>query len=111
MESNDVTYINQFLFYFQIVAEGDDGPGGIKGIKETFDEKVKIPGRVRLDAEGTKLFRTDIQNDPNKINEFFEKLTLELANAIPISPERVTTSKKFQIDTSVDPEQIILSID
>ena len=64
-----------------------------------------------MNAEGTDLFRTVIKNDPNKINEFFEKLTLELANTIPISPKRVTTSKKFQFDTSVDPRQIILSID
>ena len=82
-------------------------------MKEKYKKQVNassINGQVRLNAEGTDLFRKVIKNDPNKFNEFFEKLKLELADAIPISSERVTTSKKFQIDTSVNPERIILSI-
>ena len=66
-------------------------------------------GQVRLTENGTKFFRS-IQGDKGKLDEFFEKLTLEMANAIPISPNRVTTNQRFQIDTEADPEQILLSI-
>ena len=41
---------------------------------------------------------------------FYEKLRKELANAIPVSPERITSNEKIETDSSVTPKQTLLSI-
>lgn len=68
-----------------------------------------IDGKVRLTSDGTLHFKS-IKNDDLKRKEFFNNLTLELAKAIPVSPGRITTHGRHEIDTSVSPEQYILSI-
>jgi hypothetical protein len=68
-----------------------------------------IDGKVRLTTDGTSYFKS-IKHDKIKRKEFFDNLRLELAKAIPVSSERITTSGRHQIDTTVSPEQYILSI-
>ncbi|GBC05207.1 hypothetical protein RclHR1_00610019 [Rhizophagus clarus] len=65
-----------------------------------------IDGKV---TDGTTYFKT-FENDKLKREEFFNNLTFELAKAIPVDPERITSNKRNEIDTSVSPEQYILSI-
>ncbi|CAG8503331.1 5032_t:CDS:10 [Funneliformis mosseae] len=73
------------------------------------DEKSsdKITGRVRLTAEGTFVYES-LDEDGRK--DFYANLMRELAYAIPISQNRITTNGKFETDPSVSPKQIILSI-
>ncbi|RGB30786.1 hypothetical protein C1646_764885 [Rhizophagus diaphanus] len=81
-------------------------------IKEKYQKKVNstsINGKVRLTLDGTNYFKS-IKNDKIKRKEFFNNLTKELAKAIPVSSERVTSSERHEIDTSVSPQQYILSI-
>jgi len=63
-----------------------------------------------LTSEGTSHFKS-LKDDKFKRKEFFDNLTLELAKAIPVSPERITSNGRHEIDTSVSSEQYILSID
>jgi len=110
MKSKYVTYINIIFFfnYFQIGTKDSDS----NSLKEVFQKKVnssRIDGKVRLTSDGTDFFR-GIKDNKDKVKEFFDKLELELANAVPISPERITTKQRFQIDTSVNPNRIILSV-
>jgi hypothetical protein len=62
-----------------------------------------------LTVEGTAYFKS-FKHDKIKRKEFFDKLTQELAKAIPVSPERITTNGRHEIDTSVSPEQYIISL-
>ncbi|PKY51378.1 hypothetical protein RhiirA4_424468 [Rhizophagus irregularis] len=81
-------------------------------IKEKYQKKVNstsINGKVRLTLDGTNYFKS-IKNDKIKRKEFFGNLTQELAKAIPVSLERVTSSERHEIDTSVSSKQYILSI-
>ncbi|CAG8639214.1 1493_t:CDS:10 [Funneliformis mosseae] len=73
------------------------------------DEKNsdKIAGRVRLTVNGTALFES---LDKVGRNDFYTKLRHELAYAIPISQDRITTNGRVETDHSVSPNQIILSI-
>jgi hypothetical protein len=71
-----------------------------------------INGKVRLTVEGTVHFKS-FKDDKLKREEFFGNLKVELAKAIPVSPERIITNGKYELDTSVSsdqPEQYILSI-
>ncbi|CAG8457748.1 3633_t:CDS:10 [Funneliformis mosseae] len=74
------------------------------------EEKISdtVKGQVRLTANGTVYFNS--LNESEQKN-FFTKLRQELADAIPVSHERVTTNEKTQIDSSTSPKQIFLSID
>ncbi|CAB4380892.1 unnamed protein product [Rhizophagus irregularis] len=81
-------------------------------LKKKFKEVVNstdIDGKVQLTTDGTSYFKS-IKHDKIKRKEFFDNLRLELAKAIPVSSERITTSGRHQIDTTVSPEQYILSI-
>ncbi|CAG8701209.1 18282_t:CDS:10, partial [Rhizophagus irregularis] len=81
-------------------------------IKEKYRKKVnstRIEGKVRLTLDGTNYFKS-IKHDKIKRKEFFNNLTQELVKAIPVSSERVTSNGRHEIDTSVSPEQYILSI-
>ncbi|CAB4382426.1 unnamed protein product [Rhizophagus irregularis] len=68
-----------------------------------------ISGQVRLSQDGTAFF--DELNRNQRI-EFFNNLTQEIANALAITLGRITTSWKFQIDTSLpnDQKKYLLSI-
>jgi hypothetical protein len=68
-----------------------------------------IDGKIRLTAEGTSYFES-FRYDKIKVKIFFGNLTQELAKAIPVSPEGITTSGRYEIDTSVSSQQYILSI-
>ncbi|PKC08437.1 hypothetical protein RhiirA5_416906 [Rhizophagus irregularis] len=81
-------------------------------LKKKFKEVVNstdIDGKVQLTTDGTSYFKS-IKHDKIKRKEFFDNLRLELAKAIPVSSERITTSGRHQIDTTVSLEQYILSI-
>ncbi|CAB4437910.1 unnamed protein product [Rhizophagus irregularis] len=83
-----------------------------KSISNFYETKVNessIDGKVRLTAEGTTYFKS-FKHDKIKRKEFFDNLTQELAKAVPVGPERITTNYRHEIDTSVSPEQYILSI-
>ncbi|RGB39051.1 hypothetical protein C1646_755031 [Rhizophagus diaphanus] len=83
-----------------------------KSISNYFKTKLNessIDGKVRLTAEGTTYFKS-FKHDKIKVKEFFDNLTQELAKAVPVGPERITTNERHEIDTSVSPEQYILSI-
>jgi len=63
-----------------------------------------------LTPEGTKYFES-LKDDKRK--EFYEKLRKELADAIPVSLERIVTTERVETDTSISsdsPKQIFLSI-
>ncbi|CAB4384420.1 unnamed protein product [Rhizophagus irregularis] len=81
-------------------------------IKDMYEKKVyssSIDGKVRLTAEGTTYFKS-FKHDKIKVREFFDNLTQELAKAIPVGAERITTNGKYKTDTSVLPERYILYI-
>ncbi|PKC02713.1 hypothetical protein RhiirA5_424845 [Rhizophagus irregularis] len=83
-----------------------------KSISTFYETKLNessINGKVRLTAEGTTYFKS-FKHDKIKRKEFFDNLTQELAKAVPVGPERITTNERHEIDTSVSPEQYILSI-
>ncbi|GBC03266.1 hypothetical protein RclHR1_05040007 [Rhizophagus clarus] len=85
---------------------------GSKGITNYYEKKVNassINGKVRLTADATTYFKT-FKHDPIKVKEFFDNLTQELANAVPVSPGRITSNLKHEIDTTVSPEQYVISI-
>ncbi|CAG8514854.1 15559_t:CDS:2, partial [Rhizophagus irregularis] len=75
-----------------LIPEEEKEKGGGSKIKMFFDG---IYGKVKLTKTGTAYFDT---LDPNQINEFFNNLTQELANAV-IS-KRISTNHRFVIDTS-----------
>ncbi|GES73404.1 hypothetical protein GLOIN_2v1869233 [Rhizophagus clarus] len=79
----------------------------IKGEIQRF--LYDINGQVRLTQEGTVFF--DGLSRDQRI-EFFKNLTQEITDALPVTPGRITTSWKFQIDTSLpnDQKQYLLSI-
>ncbi len=85
-----------FLIIFQI-GQDEDKPSD------------SVVGRVRLTPEGTVYFES-LKDDDKRRKEFYEKLREELAIAIPADLERITTTKRVEIDTSVFPKQIFLSI-
>lgn len=66
-----------------------------------------------MTPEATTLFLKPGDTDFNR-EVFYMHLADQLANAIPISPKRITTSGKYEIDATLpkdSPKQIILSID
>ncbi|PKC06050.1 hypothetical protein RhiirA5_400596 [Rhizophagus irregularis] len=83
--------------------------------KSNLKEKIKdmidssINGKVRLTSDGTTYFKS-FKHDKLKRKEFFDNLTSELAKAVPVGSERITTNGRYEIDTSVSPEQYILAI-
>ncbi|GBC40317.2 hypothetical protein GLOIN_2v1834901 [Rhizophagus irregularis DAOM 181602=DAOM 197198] len=83
--------------------------------KSNLKEKIKdmidssINGKVRLTSDGTTYFKS-FKHDKLKRKEFFDNLTSELAKAVPVGSERITTNERYEIDTSVSPEQYILAI-
>ncbi|CAB4477143.1 unnamed protein product [Rhizophagus irregularis] len=82
------------------------------GFSNYYKKKVNasaINGKVLLNVDGTDYFRR-IKDDKIKVKEFFDNLTRELAEAIPVDSERIYTNYKHEIDTSASPEQYILSI-
>ncbi|CAB4437913.1 unnamed protein product [Rhizophagus irregularis] len=82
------------------------------GLSNYYKKKVNatsIDGKVRLTPEGTTDFKS-FKHDKIKVKEFFDNLTHELAKAVPVGPERITTNYRHEIDTSASPEQYILSI-
>jgi len=76
---------------------------------EVREEKSSgsITGMVRLTSEGTAYFEN---LDVVGREAFYIKLRQELANAIPVNPERITTNGNFETDTLVSPKQVRLSI-
>ncbi|RGB30356.1 hypothetical protein C1646_765457 [Rhizophagus diaphanus] len=76
-------------------------------IKEMIDSSIN--GKVRLTSDATINFKS-FKHDKFKREEFFDKLTSELAKAVPVGSERITTNGRYEIDTSVSPEQYILAI-
>ncbi|CAG8457669.1 3629_t:CDS:10 [Funneliformis mosseae] len=74
-------------------------------IEEEFSESAN--GQVRLNEVGTEYFKSLNENDRKT---FFEKLSRELADAIPISHERVTTNERNETDASTPNNQIFLPI-
>ncbi|CAG8525342.1 13012_t:CDS:2 [Funneliformis mosseae] len=68
---------------------------------------VKATGMVRLTTDGTNYF--DKLDNADR-DDFYKKLRQEIAYAIPISPDRITTNGRVETDTTVSPKQIILSI-
>ncbi|PKC02710.1 hypothetical protein RhiirA5_424842 [Rhizophagus irregularis] len=82
------------------------------GLSNYYKKKVNassIDGKVRLTPEGTTDFKS-FKHDRIKVKEFFDNLTHELAKAVPVGQERITTNYRHEIDTSASPEQYILSI-
>ncbi|GES92229.1 hypothetical protein GLOIN_2v1869233 [Rhizophagus clarus] len=73
-------------------------------IKQLFDG---IYGKVKLTEDGTSYF--DNLNHSQK-NEFFNNLTQELANAVVVATERITTNYRFVIDTESSSKQYFLSV-
>src|SRR5687767_3520683 len=71
----------------------------------------RVAGRVRLTSYGTTYFENFLNDTYRK--DFYMKLKKELADAIPISPDRITTNENAETDTSIPlglPKQIFLSI-
>ncbi|CAG8571136.1 12110_t:CDS:10 [Rhizophagus irregularis] len=101
--------IQSSAWNFTTIQEDDHESTSIKEIYQKKVNSAGISGKVRLTSEGTNYFKS-IKDDKLKYKEFFDNLTRELAKAIPVSTERVTTSEKYEIDTSVSSEQYILSI-
>ncbi|RGB30358.1 hypothetical protein C1646_765459 [Rhizophagus diaphanus] len=101
--------IQSSAWNFTTLQEDDHDSTSIKEIYQKKINSAGISGKVRLNSDGTNYFKS-IKYDKLKYKEFFDNLTRELAKAIPVSSERVTTSEKYEIDTSVSPEQYILSI-
>src|ERR1044072_3731619 len=66
-----------------------------------------VTGRVRLTSKGTDYFES-LSNAERK--DFYKKLRQELANAIPVNLERITSNENVETDSSVTPRQIFLSI-
>ena len=65
-----------------------------------------------MTSEGTVYFE-NLKHDNKRREEFYEKLRQELAIAIPADLERITTTERVEIDTSIPsdfPKQIFLSI-
>ncbi|CAB4378504.1 unnamed protein product [Rhizophagus irregularis] len=73
--------------------------------KSSFESEYQ--GKVLLTSDGFGYFVSFI-DDEVKIKEFFDNLTQELAKAIPVSPERITTNRRYEIETDTS---CILSID
>ncbi|RGB30788.1 hypothetical protein C1646_764887 [Rhizophagus diaphanus] len=97
---------------WSFITKNDSSVSNKFNLKKKFKEVVNstdIDGKVRLTIDGTSHFKS-IKHDKIKRKEFFDNLRLELAKAIPVSSERITTSGRHQIDTTVSPEQYILSI-
>ncbi len=60
-----------------------------------------------MTPEGTKYFES-LDDEGRK--DFYMKLRQELADAIPVSFNRITTNENNEIDTSIPSKQILLSI-
>ena len=60
-----------------------------------------------MTSEGTDYFER-LNNTERE--DFYKRLRQELAIAIPVNLERVTSNKNVEIDSSVTPQQIFLSI-
>ncbi|GES92295.1 hypothetical protein GLOIN_2v1869233 [Rhizophagus clarus] len=73
-------------------------------IKQIFDG---IYGKVKLTQNGTSHFNS---LNSNQKNEFFNNLTQELANAVVVATDRITTNYRFVIDTESSSKQYLLSI-
>ena len=86
--------MNNFSFIFEIVPEDDK-----------YSDSVS--GKVRLTLEGTNHFKS--LDDAGR-KDFHENLRKELANAIPINLNRITSSENVETDSSVTPKRIFLSI-
>ncbi|CAG8527326.1 6540_t:CDS:2 [Funneliformis mosseae] len=74
-------------------------------VVEEYSESVS--GQVRLTANGTLHFES---LNKSQRNDFSKKLSQELADAIPISHDRVTTNERFETDASASQRQILLPI-
>ena len=94
-----------FITVFQIVPQGNSKES-LKDRLENMDDP-NINGMVRLTSNGTAYFKK-IKDDKVQSKEFFDNLISELAKAIPVN--RITTNGRHDIDTSVSPEQFIISI-
>jgi hypothetical protein len=107
-------YLEYYCFFF-IITENDSAPSNELNWEQKFIEMVnstKINGKVRLTAEGTVFFKSFNYNKIKR-KEFFDNLKSELAKAVPVIPERITTNERHEIDISIprgQPEQYILSI-
>ncbi|CAB4479392.1 unnamed protein product [Rhizophagus irregularis] len=83
----------------------------ITNTAQNSDGNKDVEGKVRLTPEGTAYF---LVLDIIKREEFYKNLIDQLANAIPISPKRITTSGKYETDATLPKDslkQIILTID
>ncbi|GES75975.1 hypothetical protein GLOIN_2v1834901 [Rhizophagus clarus] len=124
---NDATSLN--LFGFVLGTNGmqqDDGTenGIIRQIISVSNNGYDTFVKLNDDETGSIINITIIDNTFNKpggkyyvlIDDGFVKdrkyqePILELAKAIPVSPGRITTNGRHEIDTSVSPEQYLLSI-
>ena len=76
-------------------------------IAEEEKSSDSITGRVRLTPEGSAYFES-LNHVEREL--FYTELRQELANAIPVKLERITTNGNAETDISVSPKQILLSI-
>ncbi|CAG8658345.1 5103_t:CDS:10, partial [Funneliformis mosseae] len=74
--------------------------------EEEFSKSVN--GRVRLTVDGT-LYFDSLNKSERKI--FFTKLIQELADAIPVSSNRIPNNERVETDSSILQRQIFLRID
>ncbi|GES87507.1 hypothetical protein GLOIN_2v1834901 [Rhizophagus clarus] len=100
--------IQQPVWYFMTTQEKASSNSASNMFEKMMSES-SIDGKVRLTSEGTAYYKS-FKDDKIKVKEFFDNLTQELANAIPVGPDRITTNRRHEIDTTVSPEQFILSI-
>ncbi|PKY38449.1 hypothetical protein RhiirA4_537308 [Rhizophagus irregularis] len=94
---------------FMTIKEDVTQNSGFSNYYESQVNATAINGKVLLNVDGTDYFK-GIKDDKIKVKEFFNNLTRELAEAIPVDSERIYTNYKHEIDTSTSPEQYILSI-
>jgi hypothetical protein len=92
------------VWYFYI--SNEENKGDARDFTQWLLDGVN--GKVQLDQSGTDHFNK--LNNKTQINEFFNNLTDELANAIPVESGRIYTNYRFQINTSGSQNLIILSI-
>ncbi|CAG8481972.1 5792_t:CDS:10 [Funneliformis mosseae] len=71
------------------------------------DFSGSVSGQIRLTAEGTVHFESLNENDRKM---FFANLIRELADAIPVSYDRVTTNERNETDASTPQKQFLLPI-
>ncbi|GBB87515.1 hypothetical protein RclHR1_00140019 [Rhizophagus clarus] len=111
--SNGIYYVTMDSNF--VVNEAYKQP--ILGIKDNvwrFNiEQKKAPyapsmnGLFRLTPDGTSYFDS---LSPKQRSDFFNTLLNDISNAVPVSPSRLTSNNKTQLDLSVNKKQYLISI-